>query len=128
MHKRLEEIKMKVLKDIDDASKIVVYISGPISAYPGSTVSGNLKEFNKFEQLLVNQNFHPINPASVGDLESEGLLYDDILDMWLEIIEHEKIESFYMLPNWTKSTGARKEHQVAVEMRKNIIYVKEILE
>lgn len=121
----LKELKISIMQRISDSTLDVVYISGPISSYPGSSVRDNIQKFDHYEKTLSTENTLPINPASVGDLESDGHHYDDILDMWLDILSHSKLKKVYMLPNWHRSNGATKEHELSIKLGKEIIYLDE---
>ena len=88
-----------------------IFISGAINSDPYYLV-----KFNKAEEHIFKLGHTPIVPIDLP----EGLT-----DAEYFMIDHYLIgicDGIYMLPDWTNSTGATIEHEIAVRDKKKIFY------
>lgn len=88
-----------------------VYISGPISGLPKSTVA---QTFERAERDLRDEGYQNIiNPCSM--FAGTGLSYDDIMAHCLELVRSSDL--LVLLPGWQKSRGVAMELGVAYALK-----------
>ena len=92
-----------------------VYISGRISGLDLATVAKRFYSAQSFIESLGHEALNPLdNKVKDGATWSEHMVAD--IEMLLQA------DAIYMLPDWRDSTGARIEHNIAMETQKSIHY------
>lgn len=89
-----------------------IYISGPMTGVEDL----NREAFRLAEIRILEQGNIPINPHNFPKQKS----YEDYLLFDLEILAT-SADAVVLLPGWEKSTGAKKELQLALELELEII-------
>ena len=94
----------------------IAYISGAISSDP------HYKEkFADAETVLINCGFDVLNPTCVPAL----LSYDQ--HMQIDRIFVTASDVIVLLPDWTKSSGAKEELELAHRLKKEVVHYKNVL-
>jgi len=97
----------------------VVLISG---AYRAKTVFGRMLNIYRARKVAIaywQKGFAVICPHT-NSAHFDGKASDDVfLNGYLELVQRSDI--LVMLPNWIRSSGARKEHALAYNLKKKII-------
>lgn len=101
-------------KTIINKKKLRVYIAGKITGLPEAVYK---QKFNQVEAQLVRTGHIALNPLN---LVHQDLSYDEQLKSCFNLIEISDV--VYMMDNWKKSNGARKEHAYANTLDKKIVY------
>ena len=98
----------------------VAYISGPYSA---RAISGVVKNIRAAERVAVrwwHHGYAVLCPHLNTALLDGELGYDQILEGDLEFVR--RADVIVMLPGWRNSIGATREHTLAEELGKKIVY------
>ncbi len=95
-----------------DSNAKRIYISGPMTGVKNL----NGEAFRLAEIRILEQGNIPINPHNFPEQKS----YEDYLLFDLEILAT-SADAVVLLPGWEKSTGAKKELQLALELELEII-------
>lgn len=101
----------------------VVYVSGPYTAFEGSTVEQNTKIAQKYAHALRLKGFAVICPHSNGG--DPEFIPDELT--WQEFIEEDysiilSCHAMFMLPNWKESKGSKIEREWAQELGIPVFY------
>lgn len=90
-----------------------VYIAGPIT-----NNENYLQDFQNAENKLKEMGFTKIiNPTCLSKL---NLDYEQFMKITLAMVETSDI--VYLLRNWKKSGGAKREAELAFELKKDVMY------
>lgn len=96
----------------------MIYISGGMSGLPKL----NYPEFNRVAKSLRGAGFTVFNPAEIV-LDKTGMsewgIYEGYMDICLKAIE--KCNQIYLLNNWEKSSGAKRELKKALELGLEVV-------
>jgi hypothetical protein len=94
-----------------------IYISGKISGLEESVYTKNFKDAEVYLMTLNPQNeiINPLNIKPNGELTWENYMKADLKEML-------DCDCIYMLKGWTLSKGAIIEHNLAYELKLEIIY------
>jgi hypothetical protein len=92
-------------KDIENWSKHLVFISGPITGMPDL----NIPAFNEAEERIKKTGAAVYNPASLP----LGKNWEWYMDQCFDALS--VCTAFYQLPGWENSRGARIENEWALE-------------
>lgn len=98
----------------------VAYISGPYSA---RTISGVVKNIRAAERVAVRWWHHgyAVLCAHMNTALLDGELdYEQIMEGDLEFVR--RADVIVMLPGWRRSVGAAREHELAEQLGKKIVY------
>lgn len=87
------------------------YIAGRISNYEGYK-----EHFQREEEKLKEKGHIVLNPAVLP----KGLSQEEYMRICIPMLNI--ADSIYMLKGWESSVGAKIEHSLAVQARKNIYY------
>ncbi len=107
-------------------------VCGPITTGGAGSVPLNLERFNVAIKELQAKGVHVFDQMpfekSMERLSSEltqKKIYDHSIlsDFYLPLFESGKIKTFYFLPDWQSSTGAKWEHEKAKELGAEIVYL-----
>lgn len=96
----------------------MIYISGPMSGLP----ENNYPKFNRIAKYLRNKGHKVFNPAEVKIVQeglSEKDLYEAYMDADLKGLKLCNI--IFLLKNWNKSPGAKRELELAIQLKLEII-------
>ena len=100
--------------------KLKIYIAGPMR----NIQDNNFPAFYAAEKELESRKiWNPVNPARMDDelyADKEAIDYKEAMKRDLE--EVFKCDAMYMLNGWSKSQGARVEHELAVYLNLYIMY------
>ena len=102
-----------------------IYISGPIANQP----NGNREAFDRAARRLSDLGHDPVNPHVVGlKVEAQMSPGADLRDfrhayMQVDLEALLKCDGIYLLPKWSRSSGAKLEKAVAQATGKAIYYV-----
>lgn len=114
-----------------------IYIAGKISGLPLNEV---VIKFGNYSQQILEQGFIPINPIDLhlcNECNIESNFYCDNCEntgiikrthaeyMKIDINAFLDADEIHMLPDWKDSKGAKIEHQLALDLGINIVYVDE---
>lgn len=83
----------------------MIYIAGQITGLPHEVA---YKNFESVEMLFKANGIEAINPMKLG---LDHLSYEEQLAKCFEVIERDA-SSLYLLSNWQKSEGAKREFQL----------------
>lgn len=81
--------------------------------------------YNQFlwaENMIVEMGHIPINPMKNG-LNKDVKWHEHML---IDLIMLSKCEAIMMLPDWNRSMGAKIEHEIAKNEKKQIIYLSKL--
>lgn len=92
-----------------------IYIAGKITGLPRNEVDA---KFEEAKERLVAQGHSVFVPTILP--EYSDVSHEDYLHIDFAMID--VCDAIYMLADWQKSIGARKELQYAADWRKEIIY------
>lgn len=98
----------------------VAYISG---RYSGKTIYEVVQNVRVAEAAAIrwwNHGFAVICPHLNTALMDGALEYEQVMRGDLELVS--RCDVIVMLPNWRKSAGAAREHELAQELGKEIVY------
>lgn len=106
-------------------------VCGPIASGGLGSLEANLQAFNETIKKLQAEGAHlfdqmPFEIPMQGlkkDLKPGEYAYSILDDFYLPLMQNEKITTFYFMPNWQTSTGARWEHDLVTKMGKEIKYL-----
>jgi|GEM_PF-1576622 hypothetical protein len=94
---------------------LTVYIAGPMSGIKDL----NYPAFNAAEQMIRDfYGFEVLNPAR----QPEGLEYEEYMKRGLEDVR--ACDVLVLLDGWNRSPGAQREYQLAMQLKKPFIHVK----
>ena len=96
-----------------------IYISGAISSKPYMIA---YSQFLKVENMVVNMGHTPVNPMKNG-LNKNDTWHEHMI---LDLILLSRCEAIIMLPGWKMSRGAKIEHEIAKNEKKQIIYLSKL--
>ena len=108
------------------ATKLTLYIAGPMRGYPENNHPAFLKAESELEKRKIYQTI--INPAKIDQLrDAEIDIYNLSKEDMNQILTEDFIllmpcDSIYMLRGWENSPGARAEHAIATAFRMYIEY------
>ena len=102
-----------VNKFLQEFAAMRIYISGKISGLPYKEVEA---KFNDAEALLTELGFEVINPLKNGLATHEEWIKHLCKD--IEMLH--SCDAIYMMDNWTTSTGASIEYDIAIRTGKDI--------
>ena len=108
------------------ATKLTLYIAGPMRGYPENNHPAFLKAESELEKRKICQTI--INPAKIDQLrDAEIDIYNLSKEDMNQILTEDFIllmscDSIYMLRGWENSPGARAEHAIATAFRMYIEY------
>ncbi len=112
--------------------KPFVQVCGPIGTGGLGSIDGNLNVFNNtinelqsqglnvFDQMPFEKPMQELHEKLIAKGEYPKSL---LTDFYCPIFESGLISTFYFLPNWKTSTGAKWEHKKAQELGIKIIYL-----
>jgi hypothetical protein len=109
----------------------VVQVCGPIATGGLGTLEANLHAFNDQIKRLQSQGLHVFDqmPFEIPmqelkkDLKPGEYATSILDDFYLPLMQNDKVTTFYFMPNWETSTGARWEHDLVTKMGKEIKYL-----
>jgi len=98
--------------------KKLIYISGPISADNIHDIYANLRRFFRWEALLLQKGYSPINPAAdffalmmMGETKNAEEWYERLLGKDEPLVK--RSDALLMLKGWRNSKGALREYDWA---------------
>lgn len=98
-----------------------IYISGKVAGLSAEEYSAN---FNLAKELMQNTGFEVISPIDLP--HSHQRRWIDYMIEDLQALAG--CDAIFMLSNWTESPGAKIEHDCAVRMGLDIIYMGRVTE
>lgn len=103
-----------------------IYLSGPItSEVPGFTKEGLKKMFYVYGAELEKEGHQVVNPLLVEACEDNSCGVHDghSWECWLkyDLIAMLECDAIFLLPNWSKSRGARLEFSVATSVGMEVL-------
>jgi hypothetical protein len=128
----IEELYTIAKKIVTKMPKPIVQVCGPISTGGQGSIEANLNLFNQTILSLQAQDLSVFDQMPFEEsmarlsleLRAQGKYDNSILtDFYFPLFESGNISTFYFLPNWQSSVGARAEHQKAEELGIKIIYL-----
>ena len=123
---KLKELYDRAAKEPPQKPKpLRIYISGPMSGVDDY----NYPQFFKWHKLLEDAGHIVENPAmhDIEKIKATGWRYDPAMHDALvaedcELIRSDKVDAIFLLKGFTRSAGARREHDAAVYKHKEIFY------
>jgi len=97
------------------------YLSGPISSN-GKSIEENKTRFQRCAATLRAAGIDVYDP-SVLDVPGWG--WEDYMNLDRLVVKSPSIEGLIMIPGWTHSKGAIEEHNLAKNLGKQVLYLKE---
>ena len=94
-----------------------IYISGQISNLEKSDY---MERFSKAEKELTEKGWSVVNPAKVNAQLPEDTGYEEYMKMCFCMLD--MCDAIYMLNDWSKSCGAKRELEFAKSEDMEIIY------
>lgn len=107
----------------------VRFVCGPISANGGTkSRERNMQIFTSYIELLENRGLKIFNQLpfeeSLWRILATGESEDHLLEtLYLPLFKSGAFNCFYFIPNWESSFGARWEHQQALILGIEIVYL-----
>lgn len=91
----------------------MIYISGPMSGVENL----NYPEFNRVAKGLREAGYKVFNPAEIV-LDKTGMTPDEVYEAYMSIYLEaiEKCDKIYLIKDWNKSPGAKRELKKAIEL------------
>ena len=99
----------------------IVFICGP---YRAKTIFGRMRNIAEARRVAIKywKVGYAVLCPHLNSLSFDKYCPDEnFLDGYLSMLRH--VSVIVMLPKWKKSEGSRKEHELAVELKKKIIYL-----
>ena len=109
-----------------NATKLTLYIAGPMRGYPENNHPAFLRAEKKLETRKIYKTI--INPAKIDQLRDNEIdIYNLSKEDMNQILTEDFIllmscDSIYMLRGWENSPGARAEHAIATAFKMYIEY------
>lgn len=102
----------------------MIYISGPMSGLPKL----NYPEFNRVAIALRAAGHEVFNPTEII-LDKTGMTEDEVYEAYMVICLKaiNKCSKIYLLNNWHKSSGAKRELKRAIELDLEVILMGEFV-
>ncbi|MCU0660496.1 MAG: DUF4406 domain-containing protein [Candidatus Pacebacteria bacterium] len=109
----------------------VVQVCGPISTGGAGSIEGNLLAFAEVIRELQEKGMHVFDQLLFeipmqrfkADLLPGEYLEAILTDFYQPLFESGKIRTFYFMQNWQSSYGARWEHDQALRLGIEIVYL-----
>ncbi len=109
----------------------IVQVCGPIATGGLGSLEANMLAFNAQIKKLQAEGIHvfdqmPFEKPMQGlkkDLKPGEYAFSILDDFYLPLMKNDKVKTFYFLPNWESSTGAKWEHNLIKELGKEIKYL-----
>jgi hypothetical protein len=99
----------------------LLYISGAYTASTRLLVETNIEIAKSYCEKYLKLGYSVICPhTNYADMEYRGISYETMLQADLELVRRSDV--IVMLPRWKQSHGALREHNLAKQMKKQIIY------
>ncbi|MHA1757034.1 MAG: DUF4406 domain-containing protein [Promethearchaeota archaeon] len=102
----------------------VIYISGKYSAKTKKEIKKNIELARKYALKIWKKGFPVICPHLNTAFMEDELSYDLVLDGDIEILS--RCDALFLLPNWKRSKGAKKEREIAIKENLLIIESKDL--
>lgn len=130
--KDLNGIAMRILKKMPQP---IVQVCGPITSGGLGSVKKNLHRFNAVIKALDREGFNIFNQLpfendlyrlrrELSKTRPQKRVDRELLnDFYLPIFESGLVASFFFIPDWKTSFGARWEHRQLERLRLTIIYL-----
>ncbi len=127
-YNELRDVAFRVLAR---APKPCAEVCGPITTGGLGSIEKNLKRFNEeirklqktgvevFDQMPFEESMQRIKKLH----ETKGYLTNLLYEFYLPIFESGLIRTLYFLPDWKTSSGARWEHEQALRLGIEIVYL-----
>ena len=127
-----EELVEVALEILDQMPHPVGIVCGPITNGGFGSVEANIAEFKDrikqlkaegmiiFDQMPFEPHMWRIKETPYYDARRDHLLED----FYGRLFENEHLATFYFIPGWEGSYGARWEHERARQLEKEIVYLK----
>lgn len=104
--------KFVTFEAVDEQTKIKVYIAGAITS-----IHDYKKIFRAAAEKFNDEIYAVLNPTILP----AGLGYEDYMEIDFAMIK--RVDEIHFLPNWKKSPGALREHELALELKLPIFYL-----
>ena len=100
---------------------MLIYLAGPITEGHGRTIADNIASAVAIHLRLTDAKVWTICPQ-LEALVPEA--FDINYEKWMEydFFLLERSDAVLMLPNWQESSGAKREHELALKLKKKIYY------
>lgn len=117
---------------ISRMQKPLIQVCGPITTGGLSSVEANLNAFNEtikklqndglnvFDQMPFEKSMERITKSIGSKSEASGSI---LTNFYYPIFKSGVISTFYFMPNWQSSFGAKCEHEKAKELGIKIVYL-----
>lgn len=106
---------------LNDIKNDKVYISGKMT---GLTIDEIFNNFNRVEDILINNKNYVMNPAIMWHLkDTTGFTAEEYLAIDFAMMD--ACKTVIILPNWKTSSGAKREIEHAIVNNMNMYFLKD---
>ncbi len=126
--KEMYAVAERVLARMPDQ---IAQVCGPIATGGLGSLEANMIAFNTEIKKLQAEGVHVFDQMPFElpmqllkkDLKPGEYPFSILDDFYLPLMKNEKVKTFYFMPKWETSTGAKWEHDLIKEMGKEIKYL-----